>query len=454
MRKASLLKDLAALCLRRGFVGPANEQYGGLRGCVDYAPLGVLVKRGIRDAWRRRFVDGAPDVYEVEASVLGSQALMTASGHLASFSDALVDCKSCKKRFRVDHLFSKLGEAEARALLQTDAFAPFFTDIRQFQLMMETRVGPVQETGSRVFLRPETAQSIFSMFHRVRQAMPHLSVPFGLAQIGRSFRNEVTTGPFLFRLSEFEQMELEYFCHPEAAPQALAEWTDATLAFLCEIGQFAPERIRVAPQASADLAHYAQATNDIEYDFPEMGWSELAGIAHRGDFDLRNHSQKGRNKLHVVEPGRGKFFPHVVEPSLGVDRLVMAVLCEAFRDETLPDGSSRLVLRLAPEIAPYTAAVLPLLSNNAAMVDRAEDLARTLARQTARRVIPMASGSIGKRYRRQDEIGTLFCITIDHQSLDDGSVTVRHRDTMEQERVAAEDLGSMLMRPSSSARQE
>ncbi len=416
------LETLTSLSKRRGFAFPSAEIYGGFASTYDYGPLGVEMRRNIRDSWWRRMVQERADVVGVEAAIVTNPAVWRASGHVDVFTDPLVDCLNCRQRFRADHL-------EGDSCPNCGAVGKF-TEARDFNLLMKTHVGPVEDEASVAYLRPETAQGMFVNFENVQQSTRR-RLPFGIAQIGKSFRNEITTGQFIFRTREFEQMEMEFFCHPEDSLRWHEYWKNERLAWYASLG-IRPERLRMRDHDPEELSHYSKATSDIEYLW-NWGWGELEGVAHRGDYDLSVHAKHSGKTLSYFDPDSNEHVvPHVVEPAVGVDRVLLMLLMDAYEEETDERGETRTVLRLAPNVAPVTVAVLPLSRN--------EKLT-----PTARRVWDVLrphfrtqyddAQSIGRRYRRQDEIGTPLCVTVDFDTIDDEAVTIRDRDTMEQRRV-------------------
>jgi len=417
---AATMEKVVNLCKRRGFVFPGSEIYGGLGSSLDYGPLGVELKRNVKDAWWRAVVTGRDDVVGIDAALIMHPAVWEASGHLAGFTDPLVDCRSCKQRFRADDLQGTTCPACGGEL----------TEARQFNLMFKTFVGPMEDTAHVAYLRPETAQGIFVNFRNVVETS-RLKIPFGIAQIGKSFRNEITPGNFLFRTREFEQMEIEFFVRPGDDDSWFEHWREERLRWYTDLGLSA-ERLRVRPHGADELAHYAKACCDVEYRFP-FGWAELEGIANRTDFDLRRHAEhSGKDLSYFDDERRERFVPYVIEPSAGADRSTLAFLLDAY-DEDQVEGEPRIVLRLHPKLAPYKAAVFPLLRKDG-QPERARHIYDAL-----RRHFPVdydQAGSIGKRYRRQDEVGTPFGITVDHQTMQDGTVTLRDRDAMSQVRIA------------------
>jgi glycyl-tRNA synthetase len=440
------MDKLVSLCKRRGLIFPASEIYGGIANTYDYGHYGVLLKRNVIDAWWTAMLQDRDDVVALDSAIIQHPRTWEASGHLAGFTDPLVDCKTCQRRFRADHLAEAHADASSHpdlrcgrkpSRLPGDTEDCELTEPREFNLMFETTIGPVKESGASVFLRPETAQGIFLDFKTVL-TFARRRPPFGIAQVGKSFRNEITPGNFIFRTLEFEQMEMEFFVPPEEADHWYAHWTAERLRWYVELG-IRPDHLRLRPHDADELSHYSSATSDVEYLFP-IGWSELEGIANRGDFDLTAHGRASGKDLGVKDPDGRHYVPHVIEPAAGVGRSVLAFLADAYDEEEL-EGETRTVLRLHPRLAPVKVAVLPLVRK-----DGQPELAQELYADLRRR-LPAEydeGGSIGKRYRRQDEIGTPWCVTVDHQSLTDGSVTVRDRDSLSQERVAGEELGALL----------
>ena len=425
------LETLVSLAKRRGFVFPSAEIYGGFASTYDYGPLGVEMKRNIRELWWRRMVQERSDVVGLEAAIITNPAVWRASGHVDSFTDPLVDCLECHSRVRADHI-----EDETCPVCGT---VGRFTDERQFNLLFRTFVGAVQDEAATAYLRPETAQGMFVNFDNVLQSTRR-RLPFGIAQIGKSFRNEITTGHFVFRMLEFEQMEMEYFCDPEGSLEQYEYWKQERLAWYRSLG-IRPERLRLRDHTAEELSHYSRATSDVEYLYP-WGWGELEGIAHRGDFDLNAHAQASGKSLTYFDPEREQHVvPHVVEPAAGVDRILLTLLVDAYDEEVDERGETRVLLRLAPNVAPVTVAVLPL-SRNERLVPTARAV-WDLLRPHFRTQYDDAQ-SIGRRYRRQDEVGTPLCVTVDFESLDDEAVTIRERDTMSQIRVPLRGLVDAL----------
>ena len=425
------LETLVSLAKRRGFVFPSAEIYGGFAATYDYGPLGVEMKRNIRELWWRRMVQERSDVVGLEAAIVTNPAVWRASGHVDSFTDPLVDCLECHSRVRADHI-----EDETCPVCGT---VGRFTEERQFNLLFRTFVGAVQDEAATAYLRPETAQGMFVNFDNVLQSTRR-RLPFGIAQIGKSFRNEITTGHFTFRMLEFEQMEMEYFCDPESSLEQYEYWKQERLAWYRSLG-IRPERLRLRDHAAEELSHYSRATSDVEYLYP-WGWGELEGIAHRGDFDLNAHAQASGKSLSYFDPEREQHVvPHVVEPAAGVDRILLTLLVDAYDEEVHERGETRVLLRLAPNVAPVTVAVLPL-SRNERLLPTARGV-WDLLRPHFRTQYDDAQ-SIGRRYRRQDEVGTPLCVTVDFESLDDEAVTIRDRDTMSQIRVPLSGLVDAL----------
>ncbi len=439
------MEDIVSLCKRRGFVFQSSEIYGGFASTWDYGPLGVELKRNVKDAWWNAVVRQRDDMVGLDSAILMHPDVWKASGHLATFSDPLVDCKKCNARFRADHV-------DVTQPCPNCAAAGSFTEARNFNLMFKTSVGPIErEDNSNIaYLRPETAQGIFVNFQNV-VTTTRKKLPFGIAQIGKAFRNEITPGNFTFRTREFEQMEIEYFCRPEDAPRVHQEWIAARYQWYLDLGM-RPENLSLRPHEKDELAHYAQSeastgTTDIEYQFPFMDEpSELEGIANRADFDLSAHAQASGAKMSYFDQERNEhIIPYVIEPSAGADRATLAFLVDAYREEEVKPGDTRVVLKLSPKLAPVKVAVLPLAKNKAPLVEVAQRLQKSLLKKTDA-VYDDAGGGIGKLYRRQDEIGTPFCVTVDFETIEtDQAVTVRDRDTMLQERVSLDQVERYLL---------
>jgi glycyl-tRNA synthetase len=421
---ADSMEKVVNLCKRRGFVFPGSEIYGGLGASLDYGPLGVELKRNVKEAWWRAVVTARDDVVGLDCAVIMHPRVWEASGHIAGFTDPLVDCKQCKQRFRSDQLAGRVCPECGGEL----------TEPRQFNLMFKTFVGPVEDTAHVAYLRPETAQGMFVNFRNVLETA-RLKLPFGIAQVGRSFRNEITPGNFLFRTREFEQMELEFFVRPGEDDRWFEHWREERMRWYVDLG-LRREHLRERAHGADELAHYAKACVDIEYRFP-FGWSELEGIANRTDFDLRRHAEfSGRDLSYFDEERRERFLPWVIEPAAGVDRSLLAFLVDAYDEEEV-EGEARIVLRLHPRLAPYKAAVYPLLRKEG-QPERARRIYDALRRCFA--VDYDQAGSIGRRYRRQDEVGTPFGITVDHETIRAGTVTLRERDSMQQVRLPEDRL--------------
>lgn len=422
------MEQIVSLCKRRGFVFQSSEIYGGLASCWDYGPLGVELKRNIKDAWWKAIVQKRGDVVGVDTSIMMHPQVWKASGHVDSFTDPLVECKSCHLRWRADEIENQKCPKCGGQL----------TEPRMFNLMFKTSMGPVEEEASIIYLRPETAQGIFVNFENVLTTS-RKKLPLGIAQIGKSFRNEITPGNFIFRTREFEQMELEYFVKPGTDEQWFDYWVRERFDWYIKLG-VRKEHIRLRPHSREELAHYARACYDVEYLFP-MGWAELEGIANRGDYDLTQHARHSGRDLSYYDAESGeRYIPCVIEPSAGVDRTALALLIDAYEEETV-EGETRVVLHLHPSLAPVKVAVLPL-SRNEKLVPLAKDIDDRL--RASFMTYYDDSQSIGRRYRRQDEIGVPFCVTIDFQSLEDNQVTVRERDSLAQIRVPVEELEKTL----------
>jgi glycyl-tRNA synthetase len=425
-----LMEKVVSLCKRRGFIFQSSEIYGGLSSSWDYGPLGAELKKNLKAAWWKSVVHQRDDMVGLDAAILMHPKTWEASGHTQNFHDLLVDCKVCKKRFRFDHLDKR--DCNKRDKCQ-------FTEPRAFNLMFKTHIGPVAEEGNSAYLRPETAQGIFVNFKNVLDAQ-HRRLPFGIAQIGKSFRNEITPGNFTFRMREFEQMEIEYFTRPQDAEQKYHEWIEQRFQWYVDLGM-KKEKLQKRKHGDDELAHYAKGCTDIEYQFP-FGWSELEGIANRTDYDLKQHSKFSGVDLQYHDLiTNEKFYPYVIEPSGGVDRATLAFLVDAYHEEKVNDRD-RVVLKLSRHLAPVQIAVLPLLKKNDDLVALAKKIKKELQKNFV--CVYDDTAAIGKLYRRQDEIGTFFCITVDVESVADKQVTVRDRDTMLQERVSVDRLAEYL----------
>jgi glycyl-tRNA synthetase len=451
------MEKVVALAKSRGFIFPGSDIYGGLANTWDYGPLGVELKNNVKQAWWKKFVQGSPYNVGVDSAILMNPEVWVASGHVGGFNDPLMDCKSCKTRYRADQLIEAYANSNGKEIQAIDSWsdekmetyieeegikcekcgAHNFTKIRKFNLMFKTFQGVVEDSSTEIFLRPETAQGIFVNFKAIQRAA-RKKVPFGIGQIGKSFRNEITPGNFTFRTREFEQMELEFFCKPGEDLEWFNYWKDYCMNWLLNLG-LNSEHVKFRDHDAEELSHYSNATTDIEYLFP-FGWGELWGIADRTDFDLKAHMTHSKVDLSYQDPiTNEKYVPYCIEPSLGADRVTLAFLVDAYDEETLDDGTTRNVLRFHPALAPFKAAIFPLSKK---LNEGAEKIFADLSEHFS--VDFDDSGSIGKRYRRHDEIGTPFCITYDFDSELDASVTIRHRDSMEQERIKIENLENYI----------
>ena len=441
------MEDLVSLCKRRGFIFQSSEIYGGLQGIYDYGPLGVELKNNLKSSWWKSMIYDRDDVEGLDASILTSRHVLKYSGHEDTFSDPLVDCRNCKNRFRSD----QATDGKCPACGSSD-----LTEPRPFNLMFKTTVGPVDDGSNYAYLRPETAQQIFTNFKNILDSTSK-TIPFGIAQIGKAFRNEVTPGKFIFRVREFEQMELEFFVEPGKDDEWHKYWVDKRYSWWIDQG-ISEKRLKKLDVEDADLSHYSKATVDLMYEFPH-GLEELEGIANRTDFDLGSHSKKqselninasvtknkdSNSKLAIQDENGNWVVPFVIEPSAGVERGFLAILNEAYSVEKLADGKERTVLKLKPHLAPIKIAVIPLKKNNAEMVAYAKKIIKELQTLKIGRVALENTGNIGKSYRKHDEIGTPICITVDFESLDDKSVTLRDRDSMEQSRVHSNNLNEII----------
>ena len=422
-----MLETISNLAKKRGFVFQSSEIYGGIRSAYDYGPLGVELLRNVKEEWWRSMVRERSYIVGLDSAIIQARQVWQASGHEEVFTDPMVECRNCNSRHRLDKL-------EDPNKCPTCGKTGEFTDPMEFNLMFRTHMGPVESDENLVYLRPETAQGIFINFENVRRTN-RLKLPFGIAQIGKSFRNEITPGQFVFRTREFEQMEMEFFCAPDEAEEWFQYWLDNRFQWYVDLGMTA-DRLRLRHHQSDELSHYSSGTADVEYMFP-WGWDELEGIANRSDFDLRQHAEhSGVDLRYYDQDGDDRFFPYVIEPAAGATRTTFAFLIDAYNEEKV-EGESRTVLKLHPRLAPYKVAVLPL-SKRAELIEPAEKLAAELRRRWM--VELDVTQSIGRRYRRQDEIGTPYCVTVDFESLDDGAVTVRDRDTMAQDRISMDKV--------------
>jgi glycyl-tRNA synthetase len=433
------MDKIVSLSKRRGFVFQSSEIYGGIGSSYDYGHYGVLLKNNVKAQWWRSMLQERDDVVALDSAIIQHPQTWEASGHLAGFTDPLIDCRTCKLRFRADQLeFAACGRKPSRHPGETDDCD--LTEARDFNLMFETTVGAVKDEGATVYLRPETAQGIFLNFKNYLQ-FSRKKPPFGIAQIGKSFRNEITPGNFIFRTREFEQMEMEFFVPPAEADQWFEHWLQQRHSWYTRLG-IREDHLRLRAHDADELSHYSSATSDIEYKFP-IGWQELEGVANRGDFDLTQHAKHSGQKLEYVDSANGeRYVPHVIEPAAGADRAMLAFLVDAY-DEDEIGGEARTVLRLHPQLAPVKVAVLPLVRK-----DGQPELAREVYRDLRERMQAEydEGGAIGRRYRRQDEIGTPWAVTIDHQSLEDRTVTLRDRDSLTQDRIAIDALAQELER--------
>lgn len=427
-KEANVMENIISLAKRRGFIFQGSEIYGGLAGTWDYGPLGVSLKNNIKNLWWKRFVSDREDIFGMDASIIMNQNVWKATGHAQGFSDPLVECAKCKHRFRADQLEDKKKCPDCGGALGTE---------KQFNMMFETHVGATKDENSLSYLRPETAQGMFVNFKNILDSQ-HPKLPFGMAQVGKAFRNEIAPRDFLFRAREFEQMEIEYFVHPDNWQDTFNNFVNEVHAFIKDVG-LTKNKVYENEIAEADRAFYSKRTIDFEFDFP-FGRKELYGLAYRTDYDLKRHSEYSKVDLsYYDEEKKERFVPHCIEPSFGLDRTVLAILCDAYNEEK--DGEdTRVYLKLDPKVAPYKVAVFPLLRNKPELVAKAEEIYRMI-----KKVIPEAifddNGNIGKRYRRQDEIGTPFCVTVDFETIEKGTgVTIRDRDSGKQERVVEESL--------------
>ena len=452
------MEKIVALCKNRGYIFPGSEIYGGLANAWDYGPLGVEYKNNVKRAWWRKFVQESPYNVGMDAAILMNPQVWVASGHVGGFSDPLMDCKACKARFRADKLIEDYAQEhsldvrpdgwsnaqmeeyiEKEGIACPECGAKQFTGIRKFNLMFKTFQGVTEDSSAEIYLRPETAQGIFVNFKNV-QRTTRKKIPFGIAQVGKSFRNEITPGNFIFRIREFEQMELEFFCEPGTDLEWYEYWKAFCKNWLLALGM-KEESIKMREHEKEELSHYSKGTTDIEFLFP-FGWGELWGIADRTDFDLKQHANHSGENFEYVDPfdNQKKYIPYCVEPSLGADRVALAFLCDAYDEETLESGDVRTVLRLHPALAPYKAAILPLQKK---LSDKAKEVYALLAKHCM--VDYDDGGAIGRRYRRQDEIGTPLCITVDFDTMEDDTVTVRDRDTMQQIRLPIGELAAYVL---------
>ena len=446
------MDKIVALCKSRGYVYPGSEIYGGLANTWDYGPLGNELKNNIKNAWRKKFIQEQPNIVGLDAAILMNPETWVASGHVGGFSDPLIDCKECKTRHRADKLIEEWAHEQGKDMIadgmsekelmdfikENNIPCPNcgksnFTDIRKFNLMFKTFQGVTEDKTAEIYLRPETAQGIFVDFKNVLRTS-RKKIPMGIAQIGKAFRNEITPGNFIFRTREFEQMELEFFCEPGTDLEWHKYWKEFCENWLLSLG-IKKENIRLRDHSKEELVFYSNATTDIEFAFP-FGWGELWGIADRTDYDLKQHMEHSKQDLTYLDPEtKEKYIPYVIEPSLGADRVLLAFLCNAYEEEKLEDGDTRVVLHLHPALAPYKVAVLPLSKK---LSEKSTEVYKKLSKKFM--CDYDEAGSIGKRYRREDEIGTPYCVTIDFDTLEDNCVTIRDRDTMEQVRISIDEL--------------
>jgi len=458
-----LMEKVVSLCKRRGFVFPGSEIYGGLANTWDYGPYGAALKKNVKDSWWKFFVEDREDMVGLDSAILMNPKTWEASGHIGSFSDPLIDCKECKTRHRGDKLLEeKIGVTKTATVTLAqlhdemtkeqipcpDCGKCNWTEAKTFNLMFKTEQGVVEGETSDIYLRPETAQGIFVNFKNILDSC-RVKIPFGVGQIGKAFRNEITPGNFTFRTREFEQMEIEYFVHPDEKTEKFNEWKDLSKHFFTDILGIKDDNLRFREHASEELSHYSCLTFDVEYRFP-FGktdaietWGELQGVADRGNYDLSQHEKFSGKDLKYRNPQTNEvFLPHVIEPSFGCDRAILSVLLDAYNEEKLEDDSQRVVMKFKPNLAPVQVAVFPLLKNKEELVAKAREVYKIIKKNF--RSEWDDSGNVGKRYRRQDEIGTPYCLTIDFDTLEDDTVTIRDRDTMEQKRVKVGELVELL----------
>jgi glycyl-tRNA synthetase len=458
MAKETTLEDIISLCKRRGFIYQGSDIYGGLSGTWDYGPLGLMIKDQVKKMWWERFVDNRSDMYGVDAAILMNPKVWIASGHVGGFADPLVEDLKTKKRYRADHVLEAVGfNVSGKSLADMDTMIKEnkvksvdgndFGEVRQFNMMFKTNIGAIESDDNVVYLRPETAQGMFVNFKNIQDTF-HPKLPFGMAQIGKAFRNEIAPRDFVFRVREFEQMEIEYFTNPKNADEAFSHFQKEIKEFILEIG-LDGNKLHEIEIGDEDRAHYSSRTIDFEYDFP-IGRKELFGLANRTDFDLKAHSEGSKVDLsYFDEEIKERFIPHCIEPSFGLDRTILAILSTAYTTDTMAD-EERIVLKLAPAIAPYRVAILPLVKNKEELVNKAKEvfgMVKNIATKNGiakSKIVYDETQSIGKRYRRQDEIGTPICLTVDFDTLEKGTVTLRDRDSGKQEVVRIEDLESMF----------
>lgn len=447
MEHEQLMEKVMALSKNRGFVFQANELYGGLAGIYDYGPLGALLKNNIKNLWIKKFVEGRQDMFLLDSAIVMGEKALTASGHVGGFSDPLVADMKTGKEYRADHILEEAGinpegmsiEQMTEKISSENILSPDknpLGDVREFNLMLKTQLGSSSDSSSTAYLRPETAQGIFINYKNVMDSM-HPKLPFGIAQIGKAYRNEITPRNFIFRLRELEQMEIEYFIHPDHWESEFNYWRDEMMEWMTMIG-IDMNKLHEVEIGEQDRAHYSNRTIDFEFDYP-FGQKELYGLAYRTDYDLQKHAEASKTKLHYTDPNTNEIFvPHVIEPSMGLDRTILAILISAYREDEI-DGNVRSYLALDPAVAPYKIAVSPLVKNKQDIVEKAEQVFGMLKSRFGN-VVWDDNGNVGKRYRRQDEIGTPFCVVVDYDTLDDNMVSIRHRDTTDQERITIDEL--------------
>jgi len=446
--KDDLMNKIVSLCKRRGFIFPGSEIYGGLANTWDFGPLGVEMKNNIKKAWWKKIVLERDNIIGLDSAIILNPKVWEASGHVTGFSDPLIECKSCHTRFRTDDLLKgKYGEVTMKdGYPRCPLCGGELTESKKFNLMFKTFFGPVEDKTHLVYLRPETAQGIFINFKQIA-ITSRQKIPFGIAQIGKAFRNEITPGNFIFRTREFEQMELEYFVKPKEDREWYEYWQKERIKWYLDLG-LKKTNLRLREHSKEELAHYAKSCADIEYQFPfanEEGWGELEGIANRTDYDLKNHLEhSGKDLKYFDEDTKENYLPFIIEPSAGVERSLLAFLLDAYQEEQDGNGEKRIVLKLHYQLAPIKLAVFPLLKNNQDLVNLSQEIYQKLKLELNVPLDYDEVGSIGRRYRRQDEIGTPWCLTIDHQSLEDKTVTMRERDTMKQERIKIEEIENFL----------
>lgn len=452
MENKLTMEKLVSLCKQYGFIYQGSEIYDGLANTWDFGPVGAELKNNVKKAWMKKFIQEDPNNVGLDSAILMNPKVWEASGHIGTFSDPLIDCKHCKTRHRADKLVEDAGVEDAGGMSHEELMNYIkehnvvcpkcgkldYTDIREFNLMFKTFQGVTEDSKSTIYLRPETAQGIFVDYLNVQRSM-RLKVPFGIGQVGKSFRNEITPGNFIFRVREFEQMELEFFCKPGTELEWHAYYKDYCKNFLLQLG-IHEDKLRLRDHSKEELSFYSNATTDIEYKFP-FGYGELWGIASRTDYDLSQHQKYSKQNMEYLDPETNeKYIPYVIEPSVGVERIVLTVLCDAYEEETLEDGSTREVMHFHPFLAPYKVAVLPLVKKY--HVEKAQEVYRNLSKSFM--TTYDETGNIGKRYRRQDVIGTPFCITVDDHTASDGTVTIRDRDTMEQITLPLEEVEAYI----------